>query len=433
MSRVTYWIALSVALGGAWLSARAPMFELPAPTGALPIGTTTWRVSDSRPESSGPPGSTREVVVHAWYPAAAPAVNAATAPYLREGLPEVQVFGRLTKQPAGAFDTLGEVRTHAVMDAPPAQSPARFPVLLFSAGYIAIPSSYTALIEDLASHGYAVLTIVHPYEATAAQLSGGRSVTMLDENGAFLKGILDVLGEWGVEGDTMTKVTATTDDAEQLKLLRGYLGGLKQTNAALRRWVDDTKFVLDRMSSGDGASGAGSGATKVAPYKGPSGATRVAPYEWLRARLDLDRVGAFGHSMGGGTSGQFCVEDRRCRAGLNLDGIPQYGTMIDKGMPRPFLMVYSARPGRMGASDAIYRTASKYYRVDVADTLHIDFTDMILWGGPLGGRPMFGTIPPARAAEVTRAIVREYFDQELRGRPSPLLTRKTTMAGVTVR
>jgi hypothetical protein len=96
-------------------------------------------------------------------------------------------------------------------------------------------------------------------------------------------------------------------------------------------------------------------------------------------------------------------------------------------------MVYSGRAGRLGASDAIYRKASKYYRVDVADTQHIDFSDMILWGGPLSGRPMFGKIAPARAVEVTRTIVREYFDQELRGRPSPLLSRRTTMAGVSVR
>ena len=74
-----------------------------------------------------------------------------------------------------------------------------------------------------------------------------------------------------------------------------------------------------------------------------------------RARIDFTRLGAFGHSMGGVMAGQFCVEDRRCRAGLNLDGIPQYGTMIDATMSRPFMMVYSARPGRAGASDAIYR------------------------------------------------------------------------------
>jgi predicted dienelactone hydrolase len=387
------------------------MFELPAPTGSLPIGTTTFHLTDTRPESFGPEGARREVIVHAWYPSMAHASGAATAPYLREGLAEVEVYQRLTKQPAGAFDTLAEVRAHAVMDAPPAASGPRFSVLLLSAGYIAIPSTYHALIEDLASHGYAVLHVVHPFEATAARLSDGRTVRMVDESGAFQKPIQAVLNEWGVEGDTMATVTATTDEAEQLKLLRGYLGGLKATHAALGRWVDDTRLVLDRLAS--------------LPADSPAGR--------LRARLDLDRIGALGHSMGGVTAAQFCVEDRRCKAGLNLDGIPQYGTMIDQGMRQPFLMVYSGRAGRLGASDAIYRKASKYYRVDVADTNHIDFSDMILWGGPLAGRPMFGKIAPARAAEVTRTIVREYFDQELRGRPSPLLTKKTTMTGVTVR
>ena len=387
------------------------MFELPSPTGTMPVGTTTWRVTDTRLETFAGAGVNREVVVHAWYPSAAHTTSAQMAPYLREGLPEVQVYQRLTKQPAGAFDTLGEVRTHSAMDAAPAAAPERFPVLLFSAGYIAIPSTYTALIEDLASHGYVVLHIVHPYEAAAAQLSGDRTVTMVNESGAFLQGIQDVLGEWGVEGDTMTRITTTTDEAEQVKLLRGYLGTLKATHAALQRWVDDTKLVLDRVPSLDAGTPAGR----------------------LRARLDLDRIGALGHSMGGVASAQFCVDDRRCKAGLNLDGIPQYGTMIDKGMRQPFLMVYSGRAGRLGASDAIYRKASKYYRVDVADTNHIDFSDMILWGGPLAGRPMFGKLPPIRAVEVTRTIVREYFDQELRGVASPLLSKKTTIPGVTVR
>jgi hypothetical protein len=44
--------------------------------------------------------------------------------------------------------------------------------------------------------------------------------------------------------------------------------------------------------------------------------------------------------------------------------------MIDRELKRPFLMVYSARQGRIGASDAIYRrSASPYYRVDVDGTL----------------------------------------------------------------
>lgn len=133
-------------------------------------------------------------------------------------------------------------------------------------------------------------------------------------------------------------------------------------------------------------------------------------------------------------AGQLCLDDRRCRAGLNLDGIPQYGTMIDRRLVQPFLMVYSARPGRSGASDAIYRrAASRYIRCDVRDTLHLDFSDMNLWGGPFRKDGALGTLPPARAVEITRAIVRQYFDQELLGRRSALLAGKPVFPEVTVK
>jgi len=179
----------------------------------------------------------------------------------------------------------------------------------------------------------------------------------------------------------------------------------------LRRWVDDTRLVLDRLA------------------KQPATSLRGQ----LAATLDMNHIGAFGHSMGGVTTGQFCVDDKRCKAGLNLDGIPQYGTMIDKPFRRPFLMVYSARPGRTGASDAIYRrAASPYYRVDVRDTLHLEFSDMPFWGGPLRERKILGTLDPVRAIAVTREIVREYFDQELLGRPSPLLAGKSASPEITV-
>jgi hypothetical protein len=96
--------------------------------------------------------------------------------------------------------------------------------------------------------------------------------------------------------------------------------------------------------------------------------------------------------------------------------------MIDRRMSRPFLMVYSSRPGRLGASDVIYRRAAgTYYRVDVDSTRHLDFSDMNFWGGPLNAPGVHGPMAPVRAAEVTRRIVREYFEQELTGKPSRLL------------
>ena len=105
---------------------------------------------------------------------------------------------------------------------------------------------------------------------------------------------------------------------------------------------------------------------------------------------------------------------------------------FNKPMNRPFAMVYSGRAGRLGASDVIYRRAARpYLRIDVADTLHLDFSDMILWGGPLAAR-MFGKVPGERAVAVTRQIVREYFDEQLRGRRSGLLSGREPLDGVRV-
>jgi predicted dienelactone hydrolase len=411
--RITIALALAMLAIVPWrpMAATAPPFELPKPTGSSAVGTTSWTVVDeARSESFADGKRKRQVKVVAWYPADSPQ-HGATSPYLREGLAEVQTFATLFRTP-GAFDVLAEVQTHAVLDASPAKTPARFPVLLFSHGYTAIPSTHTALLEDLASHGYGALSIVHPYEATAALLRDGSTVTMLDEGGGIRQGIRDVLGEWQPEDKTMAEVTSSSDRIEQTKVLRGYLAKLPNTHRVLERWVADTRLVLDGLSSLPGASPAGR----------------------LASRLDLERVGVFGHSMGGVTAGQFCVEDRRCRAGLNLDGIPQYGSMIDQPLGRPFLMVHSARPGRTGASDPIYQTANPYVRVDVRDTLHLDFTDMVFWGSLFGERraKILGALAPARVTDITRAVVLQYFDQELRGRKSPLLAGTQSFPEVTV-
>ena len=383
----------------------APLFEVPAPTGKLPIGTTRWVVTDTSRAETFAPGRKRDVEVIAWYPRDAGA-KGDTAPYIRDSMEEPLSFARMAKV-GDAWNRLASVTTHAIVDAEPGKAPARFPVIVFQHGYTGLPSSYTTLLEDLASHGWIVLNVIHPYEAAGAKLSDGTVVTHTDDTGALRKEILAVLGEWGAEDATMAKIAAATNDADREKLMRGYLDTLKHSVDVVTRWTLDVKYVLDHL-----------------PKNGAGGR--------LAARVDLTRLGVAGHSMGGVAGAQFCVEDRRCKAALNLDGIPQYGPMIDRTMPAPLLMVYSARP-RLGASDIIYkRAASKYYRVEVKDTQHIDFSDMNFWGGPLRERGAFGTIDPARVAAITRTVVREFFAQEILEQPSAVLSGKQAMPDATV-
>ena len=63
------------------------------------------------------------------------------------------------------------------------------------------------------------------------------------------------------------------------------------------------------------------------------GPARGAPRARCRGAVGADR----GELVQGGgiVAGQFCLDDARCRAVLNLDGDPQYGDMIDRPLARP--------------------------------------------------------------------------------------------------
>ncbi|MDQ6827341.1 MAG: family membership, partial [Gemmatimonadota bacterium] len=57
-------------------------------------------------------------------------------------------------------------------------------------------------------------------------------------------------------------------------------------------------------------------------------------------RLDLARVGVFGHSFGGAAAAQFCHDDARCKAGIDVDGAP-LGSVVQDGLRQPFMFVLS--------------------------------------------------------------------------------------------
>ena len=118
--------------------APAPLFELPAPTGKSAVGTTRWVVTDTSREETFAPARKRDIEIVAWYPVAA-AAGGTSAPYIRDGMEEVLSFARLAKL-GDVFNGLASVNTHATLDAAPASSPGRFPVILFQHGYTSLPS-----------------------------------------------------------------------------------------------------------------------------------------------------------------------------------------------------------------------------------------------------------------------------------------------------
>jgi predicted dienelactone hydrolase len=384
------------ALGAAMvapMAAQSHPFRLPAPTGRFTVGTTALTVSDrSRPS---PDGSPRTLKVTVWYPAGG-GTEGQRAPYLREQA-ALEVMASYGRNPAASALLARDVETHARLDAPFAAG--RFPALVFSHGYLGMPSDHTALMEDLASHGYAVFSVAHTGETMAVTLPGGRVETLFGPDNRLAPVAAGVLGEWKDEDSVAAAVTGATNPATAESTLCGYLARIPNSTAALERWVADTRAVVDEVTR-LAARGSGS------PFA---------------ERLDLARLGALGHSMGGVTSAAYCARDPRCRGAINLDGSPQYGDLIDHPSPRPFLMVYATRPGRVGVSDLIYRGGASYWRAVLDGTLHLNFGDWQYWDPPARIAQALGPIAAARSTEIVHRLVREFFGQVLDGVRSPLL------------
>src|SRR5262245_24923870 len=126
----------------------------PAPTGAHRVGRLALDLTDEdRPDPYARRGGKRRLGVWVWYPAV-PAAGAKPAAYLPG-------WWRLLG-PVWGFRP-SRVRVRAVEGAPVDGEGGPFPVLVFSPSGNP-PHFYSALVEELASHGYVVAGIAHTYE-----------------------------------------------------------------------------------------------------------------------------------------------------------------------------------------------------------------------------------------------------------------------------
>jgi predicted dienelactone hydrolase len=149
--------------------------------------------------------------------------------------------------------------------------------------------------------------------------------------------------------------------------------------------------------------------------------------DWT-GRLDLDHLGLFGHSTGGGTALEVCGQDPRCDAALGLDVWvePVSDEIRAAGLRQPLLFLSAPdwiSEANQRTGQAFYAASdSDRYLLTVAGSDHFDFTDF----------PGFSPLTPYLGVAVTnqgattQAAVQAYtlafFNHYLRGTPEPLLT-----------
>lgn len=286
---------------------------------------------------------------------------------------------------AGLFSAERWARTGATLNAALSSHRTRYPVLLSFPGWAGFRDENTTFVQDLASRGFIVAGIGYDDPACA-----------------------------GV--DRSVGNTAATDmDFSSQTAFEHTLGVAHQK---IERVAKGASHIIDALEV----------------------LNRVDPNGRFRGRLDLDRIGVVGYSLGGAIAMQLCWRDDRLKAAVNIDGwsleaapggwVKQPFMFIgDDGLPATSADLSDPNPARRYHAildDAADRRMSRELpkhggvAVTVLGSDHLDFSDMAYMSrlALLRGRRGDGSAIRT-AADYSAA----FFGQIMNGEASPLFSK----------
>ena len=345
---------------------------LPGPDGPYHVARTVLKwVDTSRPEVlTEDPNDFREVVALIWYPAEAgsgaeagyfPNIDAVSQALIESG--ELEWWQVLA---------LRFIRSESPVDANPLREQAPFPVIILSPGNGTNIEFYSSLASEIASHGYVVMGLNHPYDVPAVELSGGE-IAPYNKN------------QWSLDGAAHQAYSA-----ERIKVR-----------------VADVLYALDQLAE----------INSTGPFAG---------------LIDLDAVAAAGHSLGGITASEACKADTRFKACLNYDGLQKGGpfsieqTAIPPEQPFMFLTKEDQLHPRLLER---FESMPEGYWVVVHDASHQSFTD-----GPLLQPSLLpGPNQADRLMDSIQKYSLAFFDHTLKRQPAGLLLKTVDQKDVSVK
>jgi len=352
----------------------------PALTGSYAVGVVDLALTDpSRRELFGPqPGGPRELGFIVWYPAAR--AEGRRSPIWRKPDVILPAYAKAMGYPPAVADAFRNQQSHAYEGAPVAGG-RRFPVVIFSHGYAqGFAAQNVALCEELASHGYVVVSIGHTFEGFLTLLKDGK-VAPGDTN--QIKSFMDELR--ALPPPSRTPAATPPEPAGDAPFAREIASG-PVVDRSLDVWIKDTLFLVNQLPKLDQAG---------------------APAQLVKA-MDTRQIAFIGMSFGGAVAPLACAEDDRCKAAVNLDG-DQYGH-FKAPLAKPVL--FMTRTDDRDDNFGVFRQAKgPAAYVVVPGSVHFDFTDLPLIthpgppakpGGPIEGRRM-----AARGADFTRTFLDE--------------------------
>ncbi|GAA1500912.1 alpha/beta hydrolase [Kitasatospora kazusensis] len=336
---------------------------LPEPTGPHPVGTVALHLLDaSRPDPVAGPGRYRELMASVWYPARDVAGHP-VAPWMADG-----AMRAFLTDTGFAIDPALAPLTSGHVGAPVHCAGHLLPVVVYSHGAHSQRADHTVMVQELASHGYVVVTVDHTYDAFT-EFPDGRVLTP-DRN--------QPMGP--------------------------------------AAFAADIRFLLDCVED-------------LAAGRNPDTDRRALPAGLLHA-LDPHRIGMFGWSKGGTATALTMLADQRVRAGLSLDG-PMQPT-ITTDLDRPFMMMTAVFNRADQPDVAEFWPHLRGWRLNIRaeGAVHSSYGDnqvLIPQAAKILGmteqqlQEWIGTLDPAHAVRIQQAYPLAFFDLHLRHRRGHLL------------
>ncbi|MEH7336475.1 alpha/beta fold hydrolase [Neobacillus drentensis] len=260
-----------------------------------------------------------------------------------------------------------------------------YPLLVFSHGGTGIKSSNTSTYAELASHGYVVVSIDHPYHSFYTRSDDGTVAT--------------INSDYNREINNMNNGVYSNEE----------LYGLIQKWMKLR--TDDMNFVIDTILE------------KAKSDNNP-----------IYQHIDTEKMGVFGHSMGGAASVWLGRERDDIDAVVNIDA-PFFSELAykkerddfaasSKAYKTPLFNIYSDDVWRQLESNSLYaankldnKHFKEAYTTHFQGAKHLSLTDLPLFSPILANYLQGGKagIDPYYCIETENKLILDFFDNELKG------------------
>ncbi|MEM8776798.1 MAG: hypothetical protein AAGF53_17320 [Pseudomonadota bacterium] len=348
------------------------------------------------------PDSPKRLKVKVWYPAET-AQPGEVAPYFSdaEAPGTIRAIETTLGFDDGSFDTLKLVKTRSISGAAIAKTDmGQFPLVMFGHGFWFYISQNTALMEQLASHGYIVVSVAHPKDSMPVHFSDGS--------------VQETVQHSGETSAAETAFFAATTHAERIALFPAFQAEIADHRVTKSHhiWVRDALAVFDDLQNGR-----------------PDG-----PLADIIPAMDFGTVAFGGMSFGGATAVSACAQRSKCKAAFNLDGLQFDATFFNQNFDRPLLLVNADRPQVQadepfhcfGTTDALlndyfYETHASaglnpnIVRMRVNDIKHMGFTDLPLLSSAEEHAEVLGSTKPEIAVEALNTTIRRFLDLHMKG------------------